>query len=234
MAWTYLAELEESASHLENGSDLSPTVKLIHTPVVCSYHEWPTEIYGRRLYGMTLPHWMDQNSYRKLMLSTQDFHAKTLALLDLEKAWKESEADCFMRSSGLLARLSLDSSSWRMYQPLLHEGERKWSGNLPRWGMTVDGALYQLRRLEQYTCVKGGSYLPTLNMTDWKRGDAISERSRKSPDLPAKLNMAYGTKGKKIHPHFLEKMMLYPIGWTELKPWAIPSFRLNVKKRLKF
>src|SRR6187402_3193212 len=106
MAWTYLAELEESASHLENGSIPSPIAK--STPIVkqCFYREWLREIWSKRQFGMIFGASTLTFSKEQLISFSQDFHAKTSALQALEKAWKESEADYFTRSSGLLARLS--------------------------------------------------------------------------------------------------------------------------------
>jgi len=39
--------------------------------------------------------------------------------------------------------------------------------------------------------------------------------------------------GKKLCPKWLEQLMGFPSGWTELEDWAMQWYRLNVKKRSK-
>src|SRR5579863_4914901 len=99
MAWTYLAASGGSQSPSTNGLDQSHIAK--STPIVREYCslKWLTNHYIRRPYAPIL------NPSEDLILmdltsisSSEDFHARTLALQDLEKAWKESEADYFSRS----------------------------------------------------------------------------------------------------------------------------------------
>lgn len=150
-------------------------------------------------------------------LSQQDSPAKTSALQLLERAWKESEADCFSRSFAWPKKSSPLFYSLRTCQQSPAEGENESLVKLPNWGMIVDGVLYPLHPLEHLTNVKGFSYLPTPKASDAHRGAASpSQRKRDSPDLTTKLNVMYQTHGRKVHPHFLEWMMGFPIGWTEL------------------
>lgn len=150
--WLYLTGLNQS-----------PTAKL--TPIVkqCYSLEWPMEIYQRRLSGTTYEPFQERIyvSLSTLLSAGSRNHARTLALQEMEKAWQESEADCFMRSLGCVARLSQDLSFWKMSRQSLLEVEPKWLEKLPKWGMTVGGALYPLRPLERCTEEKGGSYWPT-------------------------------------------------------------------------
>lgn len=158
MVWIYLAASEESVSHLATGLNQLPIAK--STPIVkqCSSQEWPMNHYPTVLSGMTLKHWTEIYSKEPLTSFTEDFPARILVLQDMEKAWQESEAVYFSRSCDCVAKLSHDLSFWKMFQPLLPEEEQKWLDKLPRWGMTVDGALYPLRQLERYTVARDGSY----------------------------------------------------------------------------
>lgn len=117
------------------------------------------------------------------------------------------------------------------------------SSHLPNYGMIVDGQLFQPKKLEPVTSERGGSCLPTATATaygfnrtnsknakrrlslesmakrgvlptpmgrDWKGSGG---ENRKSPDLAF-------TMGGNLHPQFVEELMGYPIGWTELEDWA--------------
>ena len=164
MVWIYLAESAGSLSLLKNGLDPYVTVKLTdfanpfcsHGSVITSFITPP---FGT-ISEVCIP-----GHLLKLTSSMEASHVKTLALQEMEKAWQESEADCFTRSLDCVARLSHDSSFWKMYLPLLPEAEQKWSEKLPRWGMIVAGALYPLHPLERYIGAKGGSYWPTPTST---------------------------------------------------------------------
>ena len=281
MAWTYFLESVESASLLESGLDQLPTAKSI--PIVEEYSSLICLDFKSQppRYGMMLQRLREDSIKESLILSMGDFRARISALQEMEKAWMASVADCFSRSSGCVARLSLDLSSWKTFQPLLLEGEQEWSGKLPPWGMTVGGVLYQLRPLVQDISGRDGSYWatpntldhlppregaameyclhrgkpqenarrkrsgnlreqvaypqmwPTPKASDYKRGDSPAERRRDSPDLRCTLNMEYGVKNRKINLKWLEWLMGYPIGYTELSPLVMPWYLAKRKKRSK-
>lgn len=91
----------------------------------------------------------------------------------------------------------------------------------PRQGMMRNGTLYRLPISEQFTYVKEYSYWPTPrysqdhkpirplspSVADGRRRGQISEiMGHHYPDLV----------GSYIHPIFLEEMMGFPTGWTEV------------------
>lgn len=200
MAWTYLVASEESASHSENGCDQSPIAKSIPIVKESCCQRWYLENSQVLQFGTMLKP-LNQHLCPWLTLYTVDSHARISALQDLEKVWQESEADCFSRSSGYVAKLSLDSSFWKMCQPSQLEEEPKWLDKLPRWGMIVDGALYRLRPLEHYTSEIAGSCWPTPAARDWKdSGREPSAQTRKSPCLPAAVMMATPTASQSQKP----------------------------------
>ena len=231
MAWIFLAESEESASPLENGC--APLLSARLTPIVkeCSYLECLQETFRVFPSGMISPLWMDSNLEKLSILFTADFPARISALQEMEKAWQESEADYFTRSSVCVAKLSQDSSFWKTFQPLLPEEEQKWYGKLPRWGMIVDGALYPLHPLEQCTKGKDGSYWPTPDASDSTRGPT-KVYNPKSKSQSGRTITSFA--GGRLNPHWIEKVMGYPSKWTELEDSVIQWYRLRPKKRSKF
>lgn len=195
---TSLAESGESASPLVNGSDQSPIAKSTHIVKECSFPEWPTELLRIRLSGIMLPRSTEETAIPLLTSYMEAFHARTSALQERERDWKESEADYFSRSLGCLARLSQDSSFWKMSQQSLLEEEPKWSDKLPRWGMIVDGALYPLRPLERYTKGNDGFCWPTPQARN--QIDTPSERKRHTPCLHSAILMATPTASQANKP----------------------------------
>lgn len=271
MVWIYLAESEGSQLPLENGLNQSPIAKSIPIVKECCSHEWPMNHYAIALSGMTLQHYRDCLSMGVSTSFMEGFHARILVLQELEKVWKESEADYFSRSLDCVAKLSRDLSFWRMFLPLLQGEEQKWSGKLPKWGMIVDGALYLLQALEQNTKEKDGSYWLTPTIMDHlpvRTGKALENALYRGKNrvirrkVSGRLNeqVAYpkmwptpdasmrgarinqnghcytlqdAVGSGKLNPQWVEWLMGYQIGWTELEPWAMQWFLSKRKKRSK-
>lgn len=264
MVWTYLAESEESPWPYRLGCDLSPTVKSTDTLSLCCYHEWQTENYLMPQYGITSKHLKGNNSTCQLTSLPVDFHARISALREMAQVWEVNEAACFLRSQGFVASLSHDSSFWKMCLPLLPEEELRWSEPLPKWGMTVDGALYPLRLLEPTTSETGGFYwpTPTAQMGEYNQSpnshkkrltlvgmarknmwptpaaqdvkNATLPPSQKDRDtIPGALLRCGNPSGGQLNPMWIEWLMGYPKGWTELKDWVMQWFLSKRGKRSK-
>ena len=151
---------------------------------------------------------------------------RTSALQELEQAWMESDLDSFEKSCDSLANYDPDSSSWKTCQLSLFGGLTEFSWESLRWGTIVDGRLYQPARLEPRTSENDGSYLPTPQARDWKDGNFPGPHGRHSESLPVVL-------GGPPNPIWLEWLMGYKTGWTELSAWAMRWFRPKREKPSK-
>jgi hypothetical protein len=116
---------------------------------------------------MTLKH-LGETAYHKLVLTSfmEGFRARTSALQAMEKAWQDSEANYFGRSIAWPKKSSPSSYSLKTSQLSLPGVEPQSLGQLPKWGMIVDGVLYPLQALVRYIVGKGGSFLPTPTTMD--------------------------------------------------------------------
>ena len=110
--------------------------------------------------------------------------------------------------------------------------ELKLLNRLPPSGIQQDGLLRAVKRLDHPKIVKDGFVWPTP--TARAAPDCRAERRRNSPSLECILNLKNGTNGLKTNPRFLEWMMSYPLGWTELAPWVIQYVLSKRKKPLKY
>jgi hypothetical protein len=235
------------------------------------------------------------------ILSAEAFrsHAKTLALQELERDWKESEAVFSLKSSDLQVSFDPDSFSWKTSQLSLFGGLTEFVWSSLRWGMIVDGRLFQPPALEPVTDAKDGSCLPmipTASASDSIRGPgAVYDPSSKrqsdrtlttfaikamlptptaslegSNCSPNSTNKRLGlsqlarkgqlptpcardwkdsgmepsaknrnslplasTVGGSLNPQFVEELMGYKIGWTDLDALEIAWFHSKLEKRLK-
>lgn len=215
-----------------NTCDPSPIAKSIPIVKQSSYLEWPKDYWSKPQSGMTSKLLMD---FLAPTSSTEVFHVRGLVLRGLEKAWQMSEADYFLRSCDLSKKYDLNSYSSKMSVQLGQEVWIRLSKNLPKNGMTVDGQCYELRMWEPYIEEKGFIFLPTIGANEYK--GAGKKRYRGSKDFRgAKMSEGLRTSENDpiyTHPNFAEVVMGYPLGWSELTPWAIQYVLSKRKKHLK-
>ena len=127
---------------------------------------------------------------------------------------------CGLPPSQPLARYDPDTHSWRTFQPsLLLNISEQYSLIWPRWGMTVDGVSYRLPIL---STKKTGSdsgcwYRPVAR--DWK-----GYTGRATVSICNQLREIFPDTSGAPHPEFIEEVMGWPIGWSELKPLATDKF----------
>lgn len=240
MAWIYLAASEDSVSHSKTGSDQSPTVKRTSTykPFFCQ--ECRMVQFQSHRYGTTCGHF--RTTFKKSTSSMEASHVRTLALQELEEAWKESEAAFIGSCTGLSKKYAQTISSWRTSLPLEQEACAKSCNHLAIYGMTVGGQVYQPQKLEPRTLGKDGSFLPTPSANSYgsNQGGGAGRTGKVRPSLNsmAKHNMwptprTSDATGGPLNPMWVEWLMGYPEGWTELKDWAMQWFRPKRKKHLK-
>jgi hypothetical protein len=183
------------------------------------------------------------------MSSVVDFHVRTLVRQEKVMDLMEKDQECGNIWRGWLAKFDPDSCSWKTPQCSLLEEEPESLQTLPRWGMTVDGLLWEQQTLEPITRgTECGSWpTPTAHMA--KETNAPSEHNRNTPTLTAQVNwptprtagMCGGTgswellnknttieearlmgagNGGKLNPTWVEWLMGWPLGWTDLNPLA--------------
>jgi len=132
-----------------------------------------------------------------------------------------------------------DSFSWKTSQLSLFGGLIEFSWNSLRWGMILDGLLYQPQKLEPSIFENDGSYLPTPTASDYgknvgrKQDNTPSGRSRYSLTYRARRGELPNHPRGKLNPVWIEQAMGYPSRWTEIEPWAMQWFRPKREKRLK-
>ena len=161
--------------------------------------------------------------------------------------------DSGQRWLGWLAKYDHDSCSWKTAQCSLLGEEPESLEILPRWGMTVDGLLWEQPTLEPITREIESGLWPSLNARDWKDSGA-TQGNRKSPNLgtrvhwptPRTAGMCGGSgswellnknttpeearqmgagNGGKLNPTWVEWLMGWPLGWTDLKPLETGRFQ---------
>jgi hypothetical protein len=218
-----------------NGSDPSLIAK--STPIVKEYCsiKWVDPRLSVLPFGTTYePLEKSQGIFLlpSLISYVAAFRARTSALQDMERVWRESEADYFSRSCAWPKKSSQNLYFWKTSPLYAHEVGFESLEKLPKWGMIVGGVLYPLKN-GSIKKEKGGFVLPNLMTSDSSRGPAkIYNKSGKQSSMRNLVTISYRIwKTGPLTPRVSEKLMGYPGGWTELEPWAMQWF-LNKRKRL--
>lgn len=149
--------------------------------------------------------------------------------------WRESSA-----------RYDLKSSSWKTHLCLWEE-DLPWSSvTLPKWGMTLNGALFQHPTLTRPISASASGLWPTITVcgnhnqpgSSKNAGWGLSSAVKQWP-TPTKsdgsggpghqgrkggLNLRTAVDGQ-LNPEWVEWLMNWPIGWTSLEPLSNEEFK---------
>ena len=245
--------------HLSHGSQPLPIVKQTDSlkPFYCpecSQVNW-TEHQSGTTFGPCT-----EKCCSKLTLSLEDFPAKTSALQEKEEALPESDQDYTSRSLDSLMSANQAIFSSKMSQPLEHEDSTPWPKPLPSEGMILRGRFSPLPKSERHTLENDGSVLlPTPTTVDtgalFNRSKSAGAKKRPTlgamakhslwptPTVCGNYNQAGLSKhsgnglatevGGALNPMWIEWLMGFPLGWTELNAWATQWFRPKREKRLR-
>jgi hypothetical protein len=206
-------------------------------------------------FGMTFKPLTDGLGAAVLMWCQEVSRARTSALPAREQALTEPAAACGDTWRGSLARFDPATSSWRTAQPSLLEDLGESSVTWPRSGMTAGGRCWELPMLEHRISGTGSGLLPrfptplvggtgpsthgqisgqfrremakafarwpvaTPTARDWRSGKASqATHARNSRPLSEQI-------GGSLNPTWVEWLMGWPLGWTDLKPLETDRFQ---------
>ena len=140
-------------------------------------------------------------------------------------ASKEKEAECGDKWQGSFTKYDPNSCSWKTHQCLLVGDLDEFSETWPQWGLMQDGECWEQIPLDLPTTEPEFGWLPTPIATDWKGGCSAIRKDKGKPRTDS-IRMYIKTKFDITYPHpnFLEALMDWPLGWTELKPLVTDKF----------
>lgn len=185
------------------------------------------------------------------MSSAEDSLAKMSAAPVNAPAFPASVQDCTGNWCEPFAWYDRATQSWRTWQRCLTMEWAEFSETWPRAGLTLNGIAYRrapsapltseigflllptptastggvLTVLRGYETKHAGT-LPTPAARDTRSGKASEEtHGKNSRPLNEVLCKMGGNQSGRMNPRFREWMMMFPIGWSELRPPVTPSSR---------
>ena len=171
-------------------------------------------------FGMTYKPLTENRGEELLKLYLGAFPVKTLVPQEKEQELQEKDQECGNTWHALLGRYNHNTHSWRTAQCSLFEDlELSWE-TFPKWGMTVNGELYQLPTLVQDTNVNESGLWLTPSTVD------IPMRSQESMEKRFAYRQKIGRHG--VGAGCLSEQVEWsgeghPIGYMTQSMWPTPK-----------
>ena len=183
----------------------------------------PTELSRSSRSGMTLKRFAVRSGKDLSILSRADSPARISPSPENSAESTASELDSGARCCGLFAKYAPGECLWKTCPSLFSPEESPpYSGRWPRSGMTRNGFVYRRNSAGQIISEIAPGYLPTPTATGheetlpaWKKRRARNRRA--GLNLWVALQMIDGHPGR-ANPRYVEWMMGWPDGATDLKP----------------
>jgi DNA (cytosine-5)-methyltransferase 1 len=188
-----------------------------------------------------------------LTLYLAGFHAKTFPQPEREKELTENGQECGEKWHASFTKYDPDSSSWKTHQCSLLGDLDEFSETWPRWGLMQSGECWEQLTLEQTIKGTGFGLSPngedkfhTPNTTGLDGGSNSRKALKKRMEnWPTPLSTEYRANrvkrenhhngltqavlatqnGGQLNPTWVEWLMGWPLGWTDLKPLETDKFQ---------
>ena len=172
-------------------------------------------------FGMTYKPLMENLGEELLTLYLGDFHAKTSAQQEKAQELMENDQECGEKWRGSFTRYDPDTHLWKTHQCSLLGDLDVFSETWPQWGLMRDGECWEQLTLEQ--TIRGTEFglsekWPTPRSCS-AMAATLTDKGKRFPNL--ETVMAHSDKttiGGKLNPMWVEWLMGWPLGWTDLKP----------------
>ena len=161
------------------------------------------------------------------------FPVRTFPQLGKAQELTESDPVCGHKWQESLVKFDLDSSRWKTHLCLWEEDLPESSVILPKWGMMRAGVLWErLTAAHPISGIESGSLgkvlLPTPCASDADKWNLKTAQERKRDGHQVRLVNALSTQeervGGRLNPMWVEWLMGWPLGWTDLGPLEMGKF----------
>ena len=155
--------------------------------------------------------------------SAVDTHVNHSALQDSEKEQKTLDT-CGLGYEQPLANYDHASQSWKTLEGISLWGEYRLLESLPKSGMTQNGVLYQQPEWERPIKESASSLWPTPTTANWVTSTSVESTREQmlngekySSRIVQAVALAEPTAIGYLNPEWVEWLMGFPIGWTDLE-----------------
>ncbi len=224
MSYTYLQEQgEESSADSFSAIPASVLSRLNLTADACCCNASGTDACRGSQSGTTYGHSTGDRGGDLSMLCAAGSHAQTFPQQGKAKGLSDQNQDSGKKWPASFAKWDQGTSSWRTRQFSLAGDLEPYLETWPQWGLMLDGECWEQAMSVRHTAGnESGLCLSTptcVNMGGTQRSAKFMEG--RSP-CPATLA---AQDGGRPNPECGEWLMMWPIGWTDLRPLAMDRYQ---------
>ena len=231
MSWLYSRALvaEYSAASCLDGEQSAPSSSM-NTPAMFLLQGKTTEASNLSRYGMTCAPLTENHGKDVLTLFQAAFPAKTLVAPERGPGLPENGQDSGEKWQGLLVKYSQDMFSSKTVLCSEQEDCQRFSKTLPKQGMMLAGECLELVMWERPINEKDCGYWPTPKHGDWRSGCQRRQFNTMLNVEVFRRNGIFPTgnrqeRHQQLNPCWVEMLMGWPIGWTELNALETGKFQ---------
>lgn len=237
MSWLFSRALvaEYSAAICGDGAPSAP-LSVMPTPHRFWRNDKPMAYSRLSRFGLTCAVLTDDHGEALLTWFREDFLARTSRPQATVWASQDLAPDCGGKWHELPMRYDRVTSSWRTHRCLWEEDLPWFSVTLPKWGMTRGGVLWERLTSEPPTNEIGSGSsqktparrwpTPVASMSKGSSPAALTRKSGADRSNDRLDHAVMASDGGQLNPEWVEWLMGWPIGWTELKPLVTDRFQL--------
>jgi len=216
MSWLYSQALvEEYLGDISLDGEQSVQLSGNHTQQAYCAPDKMTAFSRLSRFGMTYKPLTESRGEELLTLYRAGFPVRTSLLQEREQELMESAAGCGEKWRASFTKYDPNSCSWKTHQCSLLGDLDEFSEIWPRWGLMQDGECWEQITLAHHIKEKeyGLKQYVTPTTRDYKGMSGTGFRARHGENH----NLA-DCLGGTPNPTWVEWLMGWPLGWTDLKP----------------
>ena len=219
----------------ENFSDGEPSAPLSgnDTPQAYCAPDKMTDFCHLSQFGMMYKPLTQSLGEELLMLYRAGFHAKTLAPQGKAQELTESGQECGEKWRASFTKYDQNLCLWKTHQFSLLGDLEQFSEIWPQWGLMRDGECWEQQTLGQ--TINGIEFglsqkWPTPDASCGQRGTQPNWTPKRKSGHHAQYTINQAVRdseqnnGGKLNPMWVEWLMGWPLGWTDLKPLETDKF----------
>lgn len=184
-------------------------------------------------FGLTCAALTEQYGEELLTSFLADFPARTFRVPARERESTENDQGSGEKWQESSVRFDLNTCSWKTHLCLWEEDLQWFSVTLPKWGLMLNGVVFQHQTSERPINVTVSGLLPTPRASMGSHGVAwcrarTGDHRHNLEDWLAHQHIQNGgeeTPGLNVNPNYAEWLMKWPAGWTDLKPLEMDRFQ---------
>ena len=227
MSWLYSQALVEEYSQ-GNFSDGESCAQLNAKPTPHKFwrNDKTMEFSKLSQFGLTSTVLTEDRGEAVLTSYLAAFPARTLASPEKAKALPANDPAYGDTWRASFAKYDPHTHLLKTAQCSLFEDSTQYCATLPRWGSMQNGVCWEQTPLAPHTSeTEYGCLLPTPNARDWKDTPGMSltginpdgSQRNRTDQLARAVYAEQPTSNGSLNPTWVEWLMGWPLGWTDLK-----------------